>query len=469
MGMSFMSGSFLVLMALFMIGWGFVRPHRRLRLIAITATSFVFYGWWDWRFLPLLVATGLVDYLAALGMESWPRWRKCLLWASVVSNIGVLVFFKYLSFLVSQIGEAIDISAPVSDMASSIILPIGISFYTFQSLSYTIDVWRGRIRAVRDPFHFFAFLSMFPQLVAGPIVRATELLPQLETPGNFNRANRMHGLRLASWGYLKKAVVADSLAPFVNEAFSSNPELGLAWWIVTAAFALQIFCDFSGYSDIACGIAYWMGYRFPENFRRPYAAIGPRDFWSRWHITLSSWFRDYVYIPLGGSRRGSIRTSASLTFTMLISGLWHGANWTFIVWGAYHAALLQVERAMNGGRSTELRGVWRLAAWAATLVAVLAGWVIFRAESLGQASSVLRQMLGASGAGELPSMIAVPSIVIAAATIAAACASYALAKRIPWLAPSSWPTPFQCAAIVAALLASVFLRGPGSDFIYFQF
>jgi alginate O-acetyltransferase complex protein AlgI len=467
--MSFTSGAFLVLMGLFMAGWGFVRPHRNLRWIAITGASFVFYGWWDWRFLPLLVGTGLVDYFAALAIERWPSWRRPLLWASVASNIGVLAFFKYLRFLVAQLVAAADVPAAVCDMADGIVLPVGISFYTFQSLSYTIDVYRGHIRAVRDPFHFFAFLSMFPQLVAGPIVRAVDLLPQLETPGNFNRANRMHGLRLAAWGYLKKAVVADSIAPLVNEAFGASPELGLGWWVVAGAFALQIFCDFSGYSDIACGIAYWMGYRFPENFRRPYAAIGPRDFWSRWHITLSTWFRDYVYVPLGGSRLGASRTAANQTFTMLVSGLWHGANWTFVAWGAYHAALLQAERVLTGGRTTEFRGWKRWIAWATTLAAVVAGWALFRAESIRQALQVYLQMLGLSGPGVLPRSVAVPSVLIAASVMSLACVHHAVSKRRPRLAVSCWPLPLQGVAVVAALAASVFLRGPGSDFIYFQF
>lgn len=467
--MSFTSGAFFVLMAVFMASWPFARRVRRIRWAAITAASFVFYGWWDWRFLGLLVGTGLVDFAAALVMDARPGWRKALLWGSVASNLGALAFFKYLGFAVDQVAQMLELPPRIASAADDIVLPVGISFYTFQSLSYTIDVYRGHIRAVRDPLHFFAFLSMFPQLVAGPIVRATDLLPQLETPGHFNRANRLEGLRIASWGYVKKVVVADALAPVVNDAFAAEPALGLAWWFIMAAFAVQIFCDFSGYSDIACGIAMWLGYRFPDNFRRPYAAVGFRDFWSRWHITLSTWFRDYVYVPLGGSRRGAARTVVNQGFTMLVSGLWHGANWTFVAWGGYHAALLAAERALVPARPQPRPPVARFVGWAFTIAAVLVGWVLFRAESIGQARTIIAQMAGDRGAGVLPPGLLVPSVVIAAALMALACLHHSAARIAPSMHAARWPDPIKASAIVLALLASVFLRGPGGDFIYFQF
>jgi alginate O-acetyltransferase complex protein AlgI len=467
--MSFTSGAFFVLMAVFMAAWPVVRRGGRSRWAAITAASFVFYGWWDWRFLGLLVGTGLVDFAAALTMDARPGWRKALLWISVVANLGSLAFFKYLGFAVDQVAQMLELPPRIASAADDIVLPVGISFYTFQSLSYTIDVYRGRIRAVRDPLHFFAFLSMFPQLVAGPIVRATDLLPQLETPGHFNRANRLEGLRIASWGYVKKVVVADALAPVVNDAFAVEPALGLAWWVIMAAFAVQIFCDFSGYSDIACGIAMWLGYRFPENFRRPYAAVGFRDFWSRWHITLSTWFRDYVYVPLGGSRRGAARTIVNQAFTMLVSGLWHGANWTFVAWGGFHAVLLATERALVPARPRPRPPVARLVGWAFTVAAILMGWVLFRADSIGQAWSIIVQMAGGRAAGALPHGLLVPSVVIAAALMALACLHHSVARIAPSMHAARWPAPIKASAIVLALLASVFLRGPGGDFIYFQF
>lgn len=464
---SFTDGAFFLLMGAFMLVWPLARARHQVRWVTITAFSLVFYGWWDWRFLFLLLGTGGLDFGAALLIERRPAWRRSLLWVSIVSNIGVLAGFKYLGFGLDSLALLLDIPPQARSWAHEIILPVGISFYTFQSLSYTIDVYRGNIRAVHNPWHFLAYLSMFPQLVAGPIVRATDLIPQLATPGHYNAANRLWGLRVAAWGYLKKVVVADNVAPIVNDAFAATPELGLGWWAVAALFAIQIYCDFSGYSDIACGIARWMGYQFPQNFRQPYAAAGPREFWSRWHITLSTWFRDYVYIPLGGSRMGAARTTLNQAFTMIVSGLWHGANWTFVCWGAFHGALLIIERVVRGDRPEPLRGAPRIVAIVLTLAAVLIGWVVFRAESMGQANVVVKQML-AFRTAPLP-WIALPSVWLAVGVMSlGAVHAWVVGKRST-LHVGLWPVWAQSTAIVVALWAGVFLRGPGSDFIYFQF
>ncbi len=465
--MSFTDGSFFVLLVAFMVLWPCVRTRAQPRWIALTLISFVFYGWWDWRFLFLLLGTGWIDYIAARVMVAKPGLRRHMLWLSVVTNIGALAGFKYLGFGIDTLAVFFEIPSQTRSWAHDIILPVGISFYTFQSLSYTIDVYRGHIPALRNGWHFFAYLSMFPQLVAGPIVRATDLIPQLATPGHFNADNRFWGLRVAAWGYLKKVVVADNIAPIVNDAFATNPELGVGWWVVATLFAVQIYCDFSGYSDIACGLARWMGYQFPQNFRQPYASAGPREFWSRWHITLSTWFRDYVYIPLGGSRRGAGRTVVNQAFTMIVSGLWHGADWTFVAWGAFHAALLILERWLTGGKTPEYRGGVRVIAVAITFAAVLVGWVLFRADSIGQAWRIIIQMFSVR-CGGMP-WLSLPSLWVASAVIGLGMMHHAVASRRRGAHLSAWPVGLQSVLVVIALTACVFLRGPGSDFIYFQF
>lgn len=450
-----------------MSAWPIFRRHDRTRWVGLTLVSLLFYGWWDWRFLFLLVGSGAIDYVAALQLERFPAQRRWWLSISIITNIGVLAGFKYLGFGIDTLALLFDIPPQQRSWSQEIILPVGISFYTFQSLSYTIDVYRGRLRALQDPWHFFAYLAMFPQLVAGPIVRATDLIPQLATPGHFNPDNRWWGMRVAAWGYLKKVVVADNLAPIVNDAFASTPEMGLGWWLVAALFAMQIYCDFSGYSDIACGIARWMGYQFPQNFRHPYAAAGPREFWSRWHITLSTWFRDYVYIPLGGSRQSEGRTIANQFFTMVISGLWHGANWTFVAWGAFHGALLVLERLVRRGETAPYQGWARSPIVCLTFLAVLVGWVLFRAESIHQAGVIMGQMFSLA-LGSLQ-FLALPSLWMAAAVLAVGAAHHLAVTRwgLPHLA--RWPIPIQFAVVLGALLATVFLRGPGGEFIYFQF
>ncbi len=472
--MSFTSGAFIFFFALFALLWPVLRQRAKARYAFISLASFVFYGWWDWRFVGLLVGTGAVDFIAAWFMEARPRWRGVLLWGSIVSNIGVLCFFKYLGFGLDQIALLFDVPLPARQWAHDLILPVGISFYTFASLSYTIDVYRGEIRAVRDPLHFYAFLSMFPHLVAGPIVRAADLLPQLETPGHFCRANRWQGLRRVAWGYMKKCIVADHLAPVVNEAFASTPLLGLGWWVVVGLFAIQIFCDFSGYCDIACGLARWMGYRFPENFVQPYAAIGFRDFWSRWHVSLSTWFRDYLYVPLGGSRRTGWRTNLNLVLTMLVSGLWHGANLTYVVWGFFHAILLVLERLfrwvedrMEGPSLPSRKRT--LVGWIITLACVCIGWALFRAQNLPQAMCIISAMLGLKGLGYLPAAVMMPSVMLALFVIGIGACHWALRPFLRRVVSFRLPEWIECIGVAAALLLATFLRGPGGDFIYFQF
>jgi D-alanyl-lipoteichoic acid acyltransferase DltB (MBOAT superfamily) len=382
--------------------------------------------------------------------------------------LGVLAFFKYTAFFAQEAHWLIGWpDASLLSSAHSIILPVGISFYTFQSLSYTIDVYRKELRPTPHLSHFLAYLSLFPQLVAGPIVRAGELLPQLEKPGDYDERGRLEGLELIALGFFKKCVIADNLAPTVDRLFAAGafgPQDGALAWFAAALFAVQIFCDFSGYSDIACGIARWLGYRFPQNFNRPYTAFGLRDFWSRWHITLSTWFRDYVYRPLGGSRVPKDRAHLNLWITLLASGLWHGANLTFLAWGALHAALLSIEHISRWPSRLASKPIGKMIGVGITLLLVTWSWVFFRADNLPQAYALTRAMFSApiGGLASVPAFLSAPTCVaLLAFTL------LAVGVRLPanWLAKPQ----LRAFAIVSALTAAVYLRGSGNAFIYFQF
>jgi len=356
-----------------------------------------------------------------------------------------------------------------------LILPVGISFYTFQSMSYTIDIYKGQLAPTRNPLHFFAYLALFPQLVAGPIIRAADLLPQLKRESHTTEQQRWDGLHLIVHGFLKKVFIADNLAYYVTEAFSNpvHPESAVFWWIMMTAFAFQIYCDFSGYSDIARGLAKWMGYDFMVNFNHPYVATSLREFWTRWHISLSTWFRDYVYIPLGGSRLGPLRGEINMWITMLVSGFWHGAAWNFIIWGGLHAAGATVERftrlprrlmALPGGRF--IAGLWML-------LQVWVTWVFFRAESFGQAMDILGSMFSFhAGMDVVQTQIGTVRLMLIGTVIGIA------ALREFWFfmgwherefVPTRWRPTVQVATMAALIVVAVFFRGPGSQFIYFQF
>ena len=466
--MNFTSAAFFVFLAIALSLWPWLRLDQSRRWLGLTALSFIFYGWWDWRFAALLLFSGLVDFYAALGMERHTARKKWLLAASLVSNLGLLAFFKYTAFFAQESHYLLGWpDTGLLSAAQKIILPVGISFYTFQSLSYTIDVYRGELRPTRDLGHFLAFLSLFPQLVAGPIVRANDLLPQLKHPGVYDAAGRLAGLELVARGFFKKCVVADNLAPSVDRLFAIGtvgPLDGAAAWLAASCFAIQIYCDFSGYSDIACGIARWLGYRFPENFNRPYTALGLRDFWSRWHITLSTWFRDYVYRPLGGSRVPADRAHLNLWITLLASGFWHGANLTFLAWGALHAALLTVERISRWPERLATSPLGKGIGMMITFLLVAWSWVFFRADHLSQAYTLTRAMFTAplGGLETAASALTAPAWVSLLAY-----ALLALCVRLP-TAWSALPL-LRASATVGALVASIFFRGSGHAFIYFQF
>ncbi|MHC4941328.1 MAG: MBOAT family O-acyltransferase, partial [Planctomycetota bacterium] len=377
-----------------------VRTQNALLLVA----SYVFYGWWDWRFLALVFLSSAVDYAVGLALDRAEplRRRKALLGASLCTNLGILGVFKYFDFFAASFADLLStVGYQARPIDLGIILPVGISFYTFQTLSYTIDIYRRKIRATRDPIAFFAFVSFFPQLVAGPIERAGHLLPQFAQRRRFDTAQAKDGLRQMLWGLGKKVVVADNLAHAVDHIFGHYAELdGCVLALGTFYFAVQIYCDFSGYSDIAIGTARLFGFDLRRNFAFPYFSRDIGEFWRRWHISLSSWFRDYVYIPLGGSAHGRGRQAFNTLFVFTVSGFWHGANWTFLFWGLLNG--LYYLPLMLGGRHKRyadtvaegrlLPAAGDVVRMGGTFALVMLAWVFFRAESMTHAWSFLGHM-----------------------------------------------------------------------------
>jgi len=471
--MLFNSVEFLVFLAVFFVAWPFMRRTNNWRWLYLMVVSFFFYGWWDWRYLFLLSGAGLNDYFAGLGMVKYPSLKRLFMGASIAGNLGSLMVFKYLDFSIRNVNGALGLLGVESRIPlAHLILPVGISFYTFQSLSYTIDVYKGKLQPTRNPLHFFAFLSLFPQLMAGPIVRAYDLLPQLMKWNKPTEVQRWDGLRLILYGYFKKVVVADNLAPLVNAAFGATDfvDSGAYWWVVMISFAFQIYCDFSGYSDIARGLAKWMGYEFILNFNHPYISSSIREFWTRWHISLSTWFRDYVYIPLGGSRCGAARSHLNMWITMVTAGCWHGAAWTFAIWGGLHALYLSAERLTEWPRRLSAIPGGRHLATLIIFVLVLVSWVFFRAQSLSQAGYILGAMFNFANfeAGAVTARIALPALVFLG--LIALRQLYFHLRLDKVSLGLGWVDQVAHAAFLALVLWScVFLRGPGSAFIYFQF
>jgi len=385
-----------------------VKNHRiRKRLLLLA--SYYFYAYWDWRFLSLILISTVVDYCVSLGLARTRQltWRKVLLITSLSCNLGILGFFKYFNFFVESL-EGVFGTFGIHGGTLLVILPIGISFYTFQTLSYTIDVYRGRLEPCRSFFDFALFVAFFPQLVAGPIVRASDFLPQLASSARMSWHGAFLGFRQFTIGMFKKVFIADHIALFVDCVFENAGVFGPAsTWLAVLAYGLQIYCDFSGYSDMAIGTARIMGYSLPTNFRLPYLATSVTDFWHRWHISLSTWLRDYLYIPLGGNRKGPGRTYVNILITMILGGLWHGASWTFVVWGAIHGGALVVDKWLKEGATHSLsvssrgsRWILNSLGWCVTMLIVLTAWVFFRSPSFGQAFLMLRQMYGfADGIG----------------------------------------------------------------------
>ncbi len=374
-----------VLLALHAILRG--RARKALLLVA----SYVFYGYWDWRFLGLIALSTLSDFAAAqlIDRSTDRAHKRAWLTAALTLNLGILGFFKYFDFFIGSVSSVLEAAGlPGLKPVLNVVLPVGISFYTFQTMSYTIDVYRGNLKPSRNLLDFALFVSFFPQLVAGPIERATSLLPQIVSPRQRTAADLPEGAFLVLSGLFRKVVIADNLAAIANGIFSADPSTLTGPEVVVGvyAFAFQIYGDFSGYSAIARGVARWLGYDLMVNFRMPYLSVSPSDFWRRWHISLSSWLRDYLYIPLGGNRHGTWNTYRNLMLTMLLGGLWHGAAWTFVAWGAFHGLILVAYRLLAGRRGEVRRPLLaRLPSMVLMFQLVAVSWLLFRAESIGQA------------------------------------------------------------------------------------
>lgn len=400
--MLFNSLAFLVFLPLVFMGYWFLfNRSLRLQNLFVVAVSYLFYGWWDWRFLLLIALTSAVAWGTGL-LVSGGGYSKLWVTASLVINLGILGFFKYFDFFADStvaLLQALGFQAHAPTLR--ILLPVGISFYTFQALSYTLDVYRKALPPVRDPVAFFAYISFFPQLVAGPIERATNLLPQFLKPRRFDYAEAVEGCRLMLWGFFKKVLVADWCALQANTLLGAENPSAPALWVGMLCFTIQIYGDFSGYSDIAIGCGRLFGVRLMRNFAHPYFSRDIAEFWRRWHISLTTWFRDYLYIPLGGSRCGKWKRVRNTFAIFLTSGLWHGANWTFVAWGAFHALCFlplllagknrrYVTDVVAEGRLLPSFGeAWRMAL---TFLVVLVGWVFFRAPTLTAALSWLHAM-----------------------------------------------------------------------------
>ena len=376
------------LMIVFTLYWLPISKNRKHQNVVLLIASYVFYGWWDYRFLSLIVFSSILDFILAKAMdkEENKRKRKTYLFLSLFFNLGLLFVFKYFNFFIDSFLSSFSIenTGPFFQIA----LPVGISFYTFQTLSYSIDVYQKKLAPTKNILNFLTFVSFFPQLVAGPIERARNFLPQIEFARKFNYTNAVLGCRFILYGFFKKVVIADNLAEIVNIIYEVDaPYSGLMNLLGVSLFAIQIYCDFSGYSDIAIGTAKLFNINLMTNFRRPYFSKSLTEFWGRWHISLSTWFRDYLYIPLGGNRLSNSKTLRNLFLTFLISGLWHGANWTFVIWGAIHGVFIVIEK-LTANKQTGKKGF----GYFVTFTIVLLSWVFFRAESLPYALNYLRNM-----------------------------------------------------------------------------
>ena len=368
------------------------KHQLQLQNIFIVVSSYVFYGWWDWRFLLLIAFTSFCSWGSGVltGNAQTKKRAKTWMWLNIILNLGILALFKYYDFFVVEFAQLFHL--PTEGLLMKVILPVGISFYTFQALSYSIDIYRGKIEPTKDIVAFFAFISFFPQLVAGPIERASNLLPQFLKKREFNYDTAMEGMRQILWGLFKKLLIANNCAYAVDSVFylhSRTTIPGSDLLLAAILFSFQIYADFSGYSDIAIGTAKLFGIKLSRNFNNPYFSRNVSEFWRRWHISLMSWFRDYVYIPLGGNQGSKLRTIINVFVVFLLSGMWHGANWTFIVWGLYHAALF-LPTVLMGKKSQSdivakgriLPSLKELGQMFFTFYLVLFGWILFRSESI---------------------------------------------------------------------------------------
>lgn len=467
----------------FCIYWMAGSTKLPLQNIVVLIASYIFYGFWNWKFLGLIFLSTVVDFLVGLRLakDHRPAYRNLWLGMSIFFNLGMLGFFKYFNFFAESFAHAFTwFGASLSVSSLNIILPVGISFYTFQTMSYTIDVFRRQISPTRDFLAFSAYVSFFPQLVAGPIERATHLLPQFFEKRHFDEKNAICGLRQILWGYFKKIVIADNCAVYANIIFNDCGQYaGSTLWLGAFFFAMQIYADFSGYSDIAIGVSKMFGFTLMQNFAFPYFSRNIAEFWRRWHMSLTTWFRDYLYIPLGGSRGDMGCRVRNIFVIFVLSGLWHGANWTFIVWGCLNAVYFLPLLFCHANRkyldtvapNRIIPSIKDLSSMAGTFVLVLIAWVFFRAENLPHAWIYLKGMFSPS----IFEMPVFPNRAGAVTTIIVV----AVFMTLEWMGRNDqfaienlgmkWPRWLRFSLYYVFLVCIFYFAGPVQQFIYFQF
>jgi alginate O-acetyltransferase complex protein AlgI len=446
----------------------------KVKKVNLLVASYLFYAAWNPPFVILLWISTVVDWWAAKKLvdAERPAARRAWMLLSVVANLGMLGYFKYGGFLLENFSALMaSLGVAYQPPKLDIVLPVGISFYTFATMSYTLDIYLRRARPARNFLDYALFVTFFPHLVAGPIMRPTELVPQFEQPRRANANQLCFGLALMTLGLFQKVVLADGFLAGPAEAVYDGTKIpgALDAWAATLAFSGQIFCDFAGYSTTAIGAAMCLGFAMPDNFRFPYAAIGFSDFWRRWHITLSAWLRDYLYIPLGGNRHGESRTYFALMATMLLGGLWHGASWTFVVWGGLHGLYLASERMLRArfaGYRPSALGLFGLGLLTYLLINLT--WVFFRSKTFGDAWRVLKGMLGLN-ADAVPILPAVDLIAVAVIVGGIVAAHWLMRERTLESLLARVPAPALTAAWACLLFAIVIEQGSGNAFIYFQF
>ena len=463
----------------FILYWFVTNRNLKLQNFLIVAASYLFYGWWDWRFLSLILFSSLVDYFVGIGLlkqENLTK-RKLLLWTSILVNLGFLGFFKYYNFFLDNFISAFSFfGTEIKANSLNIILPVGISFYTFQTMSYSIDVYKRKLEPTKDFIAFSAFVSFFPQLVAGPIERATHLLPQFYTKRTFDYSKAVDGMRQILWGLFKKIVIADNCAEYANLIFNNSADYSGSTLVLGAIFfTFQIYGDFSGYSEIAIGTSRLFGFDLMRNFNFPYFSRDLAEFWRRWHISLSTWFRDYLYIPLGGSKGGTWIKIKNTFIIFIVSGFWHGANWTFIVWGFLNALYIMPSIIFNTNRNNleiVAKGKYfpnlkDLLSIGITFCLTVFAWIFFRAENLSHAMNYISEILS-------PSIFTLPEIVPKTVILLVSVfvliewqgreGQYAISKL-----GVNWYKPFRWALYFTFLFYIFYYSGKEQQFIYFQF